>query len=175
VEESLRVAKLLEKEGVHGLVLSGGFVSRAPMYVMRGSMPVSVMAKYMTNPWMKFGTKYFGRLLMKEEPFSEAYFLEDALKFRKALNIPLIYVGGLKSGEMIEHVLSQGFEFVQIARALIHDPGFIGKIKQGLLTESGCQHANYCIARMYSGKMVCFQHTTEGPGELGIESDKKGP
>ena len=39
LEESLQVAKRLEGSGVHALVLSGGFVSRAPMYVMRGEMP----------------------------------------------------------------------------------------------------------------------------------------
>ena len=54
LDESIQVAKLLEKEGVHGLVLSGGFVSKAPMYVMRGSMPVKVMAHYMKNPWMQY-------------------------------------------------------------------------------------------------------------------------
>ena len=159
LDESIQVAKLLEKEGVHGLVLSGGFVSKAPMFVMRGSMPVKVMAQYMNNPWMKLGTRYFGNLLMKPEPFTEGYFLEDALKLRKEVHLPLIYVGGLKSKEMIEKVLGSGFEFVQIARALIHDPGFINKLKTGEVVRSGCESSNYCIARMYSGQMACFQHT----------------
>lgn len=35
-------------------------------------------------------------------PFKEAYFLEDALKFREALpGAPLIYVGGLVSREKL--------------------------------------------------------------------------
>jgi 2,4-dienoyl-CoA reductase-like NADH-dependent reductase (Old Yellow Enzyme family) len=59
---------------------------------------------------------------------------------------------------MIEKVLQGGFQFVQIARALIHDPGFINKLKTGETLNSGCDTANYCIARMYSGKMVCHQH-----------------
>jgi 2,4-dienoyl-CoA reductase-like NADH-dependent reductase (Old Yellow Enzyme family) len=155
-------AKLLEAEGVHGLVLSGGFVSKAPMYVMRGSMPVKVMAHYMKNPWMKYGARFFGNFLMKPEPFSEGYFLEDAKKIRSAVKTPLIYVGGLKSKEMIERVLTDGFEFVQIARALIHDPGFINKLKTGEILISGCESSNYCIARMYSGKMVCVQHEPDG-------------
>jgi 2,4-dienoyl-CoA reductase-like NADH-dependent reductase (Old Yellow Enzyme family) len=168
LEESMLVAKLLEREGVHGLVLSGGFVSKAPMYVMRGNMPVNVMAKYMSNPFMSFGVRYFGKFLMKQEPFHEAYFLEDALKFREIVRIPLIYVGGLKSRAMIEKVLDHGFEFVQLARALIHDPGFIGKLKIGETSESGCQSTNYCIARMYSGKMACFQHEPSGREDLGL-------
>ena len=157
LDEAMKVATLLETEGVHGLVLSGGFVSKAPMYVMRGSMPVGVMARHIKNPWMKVGTWLFGRFLMKPEPFKEGYFLEDALKIRSIVKLPLIFVGGMTSREGIENVLEQGFEFVQFGRALIHDPAFINKLKTGEVNISGCQHTNYCIARMYSGKMVCIQ------------------
>jgi len=158
MDEAQKVALLLEKEGVHGLVLSGGFVSKAPMYVMRGSMPVNIMAHYMKNPWMKFGTRFFGSYLMKPEPFSEAYFLEDALKVRDVVNLPLVFVGGLKSLEVIEDVLGKGFDFIQIARALIHDPAFINKLRTGEAVRSACNNTNYCIARMYSGQMACYQH-----------------
>jgi 2,4-dienoyl-CoA reductase-like NADH-dependent reductase (Old Yellow Enzyme family) len=163
VDEALQVARLLEKEGVHGLVLSGGFVSKAPMYVMRGSMPVNIMAHYMKNPWMKFGTRYFGSYLMKPEPFSEAYFLEDALKVREVVNLPLVFVGGLKSLDVIEGILGKGFDFVQMARALIHDPDFINKLRTGEVVRSACNSTNYCIARMYSGQMACYQHEEDLP------------
>jgi 2,4-dienoyl-CoA reductase-like NADH-dependent reductase (Old Yellow Enzyme family) len=161
IDESVEVAKLLEQMGVHALVLSGGFVSHAPMYVMRGRMPVKVMAHYMNEQWMRPFVRWFGNLLMKPEQFTETYFLEDALKVRKAVSIPLVYVGGLVSKDGIENVLSQGFEFVQIARALINDPAFINKIKSGELSVSGCDHANYCIAVMYSGMMACYQNDKE--------------
>ena len=42
-------------------------------------------------------------------PFKEAYFLEDALKFRAELSMPLIYVGGLVSRAKIDEVLDNGF------------------------------------------------------------------
>ncbi|MEI7982631.1 MAG: NADH:flavin oxidoreductase, partial [Bacteroidota bacterium] len=163
MEEARGVAKMLEAAGVHGLVLSGGFVAKAPMYVMRGSMPVGVMAHYMKSPWMKLGTSLFGSFLMKPEPFKEAYFLEDALKIRSTVKIPLIFVGGMSTREGIQRVLEKEFEFVQFARALIHDPSFINKLKSGEISISGCQHTNYCIARMYSGKMLCIQHEQHLP------------
>lgn len=164
LDESVEVARILQSEGVHGLVLSGGFVSRAPMYVMRGRMPVDVMAAHLKKDrWMKPALRHLGNLLMKPEPFSEGYFLEDALKVREAVQLPLIYVGGLVSLEKIEEVLGHGFEFVQIARALIHDPDFINKLRSGEITRSGCKHSNYCIAVMYSGKMECFQHEIDLP------------
>jgi len=159
LDESIEVAKILEAEGVHGLVLSGGFVSRAPMYVMRGRMPVEVMAAALKkDKWMKPMLKYFGSMLIKPEPFSEGYFLEDALKVRREVGLPIIYVGGLVSLEKIEEVLGKGFEFVQFARALINDPAFINKLRSGEITRSECKHSNYCIAVMYSDKMKCFQH-----------------
>lgn len=36
IDEAVQVAKRLVQDGAHALVLSGGFVSKAPMYVMRG-------------------------------------------------------------------------------------------------------------------------------------------
>lgn len=39
IEDCLTVAKEIEQLGAHAIVLSGGFVSKAPMYVMRGEMP----------------------------------------------------------------------------------------------------------------------------------------
>jgi 2,4-dienoyl-CoA reductase-like NADH-dependent reductase (Old Yellow Enzyme family) len=46
LDECLLVAKELERLGVHALVLSAGFVSKAPMHVMRGAMPIKTMAHY---------------------------------------------------------------------------------------------------------------------------------
>ena len=45
--ECIEVAKELERLGVHALVLSAGFVSKAPMEVMRGAMPLKTLAHYM--------------------------------------------------------------------------------------------------------------------------------
>lgn len=173
LDESAEVARILQSEGVHGLVLSGGFVSKAPMYVMRGRMPVRIMAASLRkDKWMKPFIRYFGNLVMKPEPFSEGYFIEDALTIRNAVKIPLIYVGGLVSIEMIEEVLRKGFEFVQIARALINDTEFINRLRSGEITRSACRHSNYCIATMYSGKMTCFQHVNDLPAGWRRELEK---
>ena len=40
------MARRLQQLGAHALVLSGGFVSKAPMYVMRGEMPIRSMTHY---------------------------------------------------------------------------------------------------------------------------------
>ena len=73
VEDCIKVAKRLEQDGAHCLVLSGGFVSRAPMYVMRGAMPISVLTGYMPWRlwWLKLGVNLFGKIMVKDEPFKD--------------------------------------------------------------------------------------------------------
>ncbi|WP_298546988.1 NADH:flavin oxidoreductase [uncultured Parabacteroides sp.] len=173
LDETLEVARTLQDEcGAHALILSGGFVSRAPMYVMRGSMPIHTMTHYMPFGWLPLGVKMAGRFMIPSEPFKEAYFLEDALKFRAALKMPLVYVGGLISREKIDEVLNDGFEFVSMARALLNDPSFVNKMKEDDHARCDCGHSNYCIARMYSIEMACHKHIQDLPKSIVKEIEK---
>ena len=161
LDESLQVARKLQELGAHALVLSGGFVSKAPMYVMRGEMPIRTMTHYMTCWWLKYGVRLVGKYMIPSVPFREAYFLEDALKFREVLDIPLVYVGGLVSRQKIEEVLSHGFEAVQMGRALLNEPDFVNRMRREENARCNCRHSNYCIARMYTLDMACHQHLQE--------------
>lgn len=161
LDESLQVARKLQDLGAHALVLSGGFVSKAPMYVMRGEMPIRTMTHYMTCWWLKYGVRLVGKYMIPSVPFREAYFLEDALKFREALDIPLVYVGGLVSRQKIEEVLNHGFEAVQMGRALLNEPDFVNRMRREENARCNCRHSNYCIARMYTLDMACHQHLQE--------------
>lgn len=174
IDESLQVAKRLVEDGAQALVLSGGFVSKAPMYVMRGAMPVKTMTHYMTCWWLKWGVRMAGKMMIPTVPFKEAYFLEDALRFRKEITqIPLVYVGGLVAREKIDEVLNDGFEFVQMGRALLNEPGFVNRMKAEGMARCNCKHSNYCIARMYTLDMACHQHLKETlPASLQKEIDQ---
>ena len=170
--ECLEVARELERLGVHALVLSAGFVSKAPMEVMRGAMPLKTMAHYM-NPWkfwwLKALVRVFGRWLIPTVPYKEGYFLEDALQFRQAVKMPLIYVGGLTSLAKMEEVLGAGFQGLQMARALVHDTDFVNKLRSGEQSCSGCGHSNYCIGRMYTLEMKCHHCVQNLPRQLSRE------
>ena len=164
IPESIEIAKEIEKFGVDGIVLTSGFVSKAPMAVMRGRIPTKTMSYYM--PWSSWPQKIvvnlFGQWMIKQYDFEECYFLENALKFRAELKCPLVYVGGLVSRAGIEEVLDAGFEMVQMARALVNDPAFVDKLKAGdETTRSGCDHRDYCMARMYSVDMQCCHNCSE--------------
>lgn len=174
-DEAILIAKELEKLGVHALVLSAGFVSKAPMEVMRGAMPIKTMAYYMNMWkfwWLKAGLHLVGRFIIPSVPFEEAYFLETAKRFRENLKLPLIYVGGMISKTKMEEVLNSGFVAFQMARALINDTDFVNKLKNGELTKSPCKHSNYCIGRMYSEDMRCHHCVDEMPERLKKEIEK---
>ena len=174
-EECLEVARELERLGVHALVLSAGFVSKAPMEVMRGAMPLRSMTHYMDMRkfwWLRALVRLFGRQMIPTVPYREGYFLEDALEFRKAVSMPLVYVGGLVSLAKMEEVLDAGFQGLQVARALVHDTDFVNKLRSGEITCSGCGHSNYCIGRMYTLEMKCHHCVDALPEALRHEVEK---
>ena len=168
-DECMEVAREIERLGVHAIVLSAGFVSKAPMEVMRGAMPLRTMTHYM-NPWkfwwLRALVRVFGRIMIPTVPYSEGYFLEDAKKFRAAVSLPLIYVGGLVSLGKMEEVLAAGFDGLQVARALIRDTDFVNKLRSGEITCSECGHSNYCIGRMYTLEMKCNRCVNNLPSSL---------
>lgn len=169
VPESIEIAKRIESFGVDGIVLSSGFVSRAPMAVMRGRIPTKTMGYYM--PWkmwpQKIVVSLFGQWMIKQYDFEECFFLENAKRFRRELKCPLVYVGGLVSRRGVERVLDEGFEMVQMARALVNDPAFVNRMRDGDIdTRSGCDHKDYCIARMYSIDMQCCHNCPDLPDKI---------
>ena len=172
IPESIEIAKVIESYQVNGIVLSAGFVSKAPMAVMRGLIPLYTMSHY-SPLWLRYFIRWCGPYMIKQFPFEECYFLEDAKKFRAELKGPLVYVGGLVSREGIDKALDAGFDMVQMARALVNDPAFVNKLREGdASTRSECDHRNYCIARMYSVDMKCCKHCPDLPRKIREELAK---
>ena len=174
-EECIKVAQELERLGVHALVLTAGFVSKAPMEVMRGAMPLKTLRYYMDVKkfwWLKASLVFVGRLMIPTRPYSEGYFLEDAKVFRANLKMPLIYVGGMVSKQKMEEVLDSGFVALQMARALVNDTDFVNKLRSGEVTRSECKHSNYCIGRMYTLEMKCHHCVENLPKKLQREIDE---
>ena len=160
VEDSIKVARELQKCGADALVLSGGFVSRAPMYVMRGQFPVRSIVHYMpwSQWWLKAGVILGGKIVSPTVPFKKLFFLEDALMFRAALpDMPLVYVGGVTTRKDADKVIDSGFQMLQMGRAVLEDTDFVNKMKADENHCSECEHSNFCIGRLYSLSMACHK------------------
>ena len=160
VEDSIKVAQELQKCGADALVLSGGFVSKSPMYVMRGQFPVRSIVHYMpwSQWWLKAGVILGGKIVSPTVPFKKLFFLEDALMFRAALpDMPLVYVGGVTTRKDADKVIDSGFQMLQMGRAVLEDTDFVNKMKADENHCSECEHSNFCIGRMYSLSMACHK------------------
>lgn len=160
-DELIEVAKELRSLGVEAIVLSGGFVSRHPQYVMRGQFPVKAIVHYFpwSKWWLKVGVSLAGKVVAPTVPFKKLFFMEDALKFREAMpDFPFVYVGGVVSRETADEAISKGFPLIQMGRAVLEDTDFVNKMMADAKHCSGCTHSNFCIGRMYSRSMQCHKH-----------------
>jgi 2,4-dienoyl-CoA reductase-like NADH-dependent reductase (Old Yellow Enzyme family) len=140
---------------VDALQLTGGHTTRSPFFLMRGEVPLWDMVATQKQLVRKIGLALFGKFIVEAFPWEEAYFLAGAREIRKAVKLPLALVGGLNSLAAMERVLGEGFEFVALARALIREPDFIGKLERGEATVSKCHPCNKCMATMYFGPATC--------------------
>jgi 2,4-dienoyl-CoA reductase-like NADH-dependent reductase (Old Yellow Enzyme family) len=154
IDEARSIAKLLEDEGADALVLSGGFVSKCPFYMLRGELPLRELLR--TQPLVnRIGLTLFRRLVVKTYEFRPAFFLEPALAIRPEVRVPLVLVGGINSLATMEQAVGAGIDFVAMARALIREPDFVNRLARGQATESRCHPCNKCVAYMYAGRAWC--------------------
>ncbi len=165
-EEGLKTAEIIEACGAHAIVVSGGFVSRSPMFVLRGSMPIRTMAHFIRDPFKKFFVSLFGHKLIKTVPFREGYFMEEASAIKNRVKIPIILVGGMNSIKTIDSAMERGFEFIGIARALIQNPNYVKDLKTEKIERTACTVCNYCVAKMYTDTMECFMNQSDVPRKL---------
>jgi 2,4-dienoyl-CoA reductase-like NADH-dependent reductase (Old Yellow Enzyme family) len=103
----------------------------------------------------KLAALLFGRLLVRKVPFTEAYFLEDALRVRRVTRLPLVLVGGLRRLEQMEEIIGRGIEFVALARPFILEPDLVRKLETGAALEARCVPCNKCIASVARGSIRC--------------------
>lgn len=151
-EESIETALLLEGDGhLDALQLSGGSSLMNPMYLFRGEAPVAEFAASMP-PLVRWGMRTpVGRSFLKEYAFEEAYFRDKALRFRSALAMPLMLLGGINRLETMEQAMADGFDLVAMGRAVLREPDLVNRLASGRATAGKCIHCNRCMPTIYSG------------------------
>lgn len=164
-EEGLAYAALLDADGcLDALQLSGGSSLMNPMYLFRGEAPVAEFAATMPLV-VRLGMKTpVGRSFLKTYPFEEAYFREKQLRFRAALSLPLMQLGGINTRATMEQAMADGFDFVAMGRALLREPDLVNRLASGAASEGVCIHCNRCMPTIYSGTRCPV--VTPAPAEL---------
>ena len=156
LEDGIEMARLLEADGaVDALQLTGGHTGKTPMFLMRGDVPIRELIDNEPNRIRRIGMRLFAPAILKAYPFEEAFFLPTATRFRKAVDLPLMLLGGITRLDTMERAIDEGFDFVALGRALIRDPDLVTRMQKGELKASRCVPCNQCIVEMDRGGTRC--------------------
>jgi 2,4-dienoyl-CoA reductase-like NADH-dependent reductase (Old Yellow Enzyme family) len=156
LDEGVQVARWLEADrSVHALQLTGGHTSRTPFYLMRGDVPLEDMIANQKHWIARVGMRFFARTNIRPYPWTEAFFLPHASRFREALSLPLMLLGGVTQLETMDRALEGGFELLAMGRALIRDPDLVQRMQSGELAGSRCVPCNQCMVEMERGGTRC--------------------
>jgi len=86
----------------------------------------------------------------------EAYLRPLAQKARSATRLPVILVGGFRTRQVMEEVLSSGdADFISVCRPLICEPDWPNRLRLGLQERSSCISANRCWAETEGQGIAC--------------------
>jgi 2,4-dienoyl-CoA reductase-like NADH-dependent reductase (Old Yellow Enzyme family) len=128
-EEAARVAAIIAKAGIDCIEITAGIYESREQMSRKG--------------------------INKEE--KEAYLRPYAEALRKAVDIPLILVGGMRSPRVIEKVLADGVaDMVSVSRPLIREPGLVRRWKEGDLSKAICISCNQCSENTFVQAMRCY-------------------
>jgi 2,4-dienoyl-CoA reductase (NADPH2) len=162
-DDACEVARRLEAEGAHLLVLSGGMNVESVWQLFGSPLPGEARANA-DNAIVRTAMTLQKLTEPKMGAFREMYFLEHSRKVREAVRMPLAYLGGVRSRENIALALRGGFDAVAMARALVFEPDFVNRLRDGRADRSGCTSCNRCVVTMYTpGGTSCVLHEPNDP------------
>ncbi len=128
LEDSLKIGKLLQEDGIDAIELSGGTFRSGAL-----------------NP---------SRVGITNEQ-KEAYFLEAAKLFKETIKVPLILVGGIRSLPVAERIIEQGWaDYISMSRPFIRESGLIKRWKSGDLRKASCISDNQCFGPAMAGEGI---------------------
>ena len=143
-----QIARMLEQEGAHLLVLSAGMNAESITTMFGSSFPKENRVQQ-KNPVIALAMA-IQRLTDPKVEFRELYLLEHARKVRAAVKMPLAYLGGAKSLNSIERIMAEGFDLIAMGRVLLAEQDYVNKLASGASKNSICTACNRCVAMMYT-------------------------
>lgn len=83
----------------------------------------------------------------------EAYFRDWCKDIKKAVQVPVMMVGGLRSIELMEEIVrNEEADFVSLSRPLIREPDLVTRWKNGFRHRATCVSCNRCFEALLKGE-----------------------
>ena len=161
-EESIVMAKEMTEMGFDGIEVSCG-IGEDGGSTLRGEIPFDVILDewdmYKNKGFLyRFIMRKYGSKLIRPIPFTQGYNRESAKKIKKEVNVPIFAVGGMIDPTFIEETIQSGdTDYISLCRALITDPNFPNKIREGSRELSRCIHCNLCLFYLGTRPVRCYQ------------------
>jgi len=147
LSEGLAIARQLAAEGVAALEVTYG-----------------VMTSYRENIRPYAGVSRWraiaGGMLHRgfSRPVAEAYYRPFARAAKAAVDIPVILVGGVRSTEIMDDVISSGdADFLALARPFVREPDLVNKIAKGRRGPVDCVSCNICFLHEGIDPLRCWR------------------
>jgi 2,4-dienoyl-CoA reductase-like NADH-dependent reductase (Old Yellow Enzyme family) len=166
LDDGLEVARLFERDGaLDAIQLTGGHTTKTPMFLMRGTTPLAQLIANQPTAFQRAVMRVVMPRVVKSYAFSEAFFLPSARRFRQAVGLPLMLLGGVTKLETMVTAMQEGFDFIALGRGLIRQPDLVRQLEAGTLEASPCVPCNECMAHVGVRPTVCYRR--EGGAPLG--------
>jgi 2,4-dienoyl-CoA reductase-like NADH-dependent reductase (Old Yellow Enzyme family) len=89
---------------------------------------------------------------------NELPFAAEIFAFSEALEIPVAAVGGIRSLETVDNLLSRGVSLISLCRPLIREPDLVKQWQAGREEPATCTSCNRCFIPALKGKGIkCLQ------------------
>ena len=150
-DDALRTARWLESDGtLDALELTAGSSLLNPMYLFHGTPPRREFAAAFPSPALRVGLRAAGPVFLREYPYRPAYLLGLARRFRAALTMPLVLLGGIAERAAVDRAMAEGFEFVAMGRGLLRTPDLVRRMQENPVEPDRCTHCNLCMPTIYT-------------------------
>lgn len=136
--------------GVAALEVSSG--TYYTFHTVRGDVPINDLARALPW-WMRPMAKVIFKRQVFPCRFQKLYHLPAAEKIKPIIgDMPLILVGGVRTLEEMEKVLSESkADFLSMSRPFIREPFLAKRMKQGKIKATSCISCNKCFAAVFNG------------------------
>lgn len=167
-DDLVKIAKVLEGEGMDGVEVSTGHYESG-MPAQRGRFR-GVLRAMVTEGnfrkiarWRRLGARAAAPVLeaamARLWPPEEGFNLSAAAQFTEELEVPVICLGGFRSGPAMAQAIHSGqCDAVSAARAMIANPLLYQTIGEGI-DSPRCEWCNMCLAKWGGQRVDCYSDT----------------